>query len=157
MTFRPIKLKKLLFCLFTPLILGVLSFLTAPGLKDVYLALNKPPLSPPPLLFSIVWPILYLMIGVSWYLIADSDSRRKKDALFPFYIQLALTFLWIPLFFGLKLFWAALAELILLWGFTVITMVKFKRIEELAGTLLLPYIVWMSYAIYLNLGVCLLN
>lgn len=153
-----IQWKKLLLCLAIPLAVGGLASLLSGGMAD-YREMNQPPLSPPGWLFPIVWTILYLLMGYASYrvLTADAGPTQINRALTLYGAQLALNFLWPLVFFGIGWYWAAFAVLIVLWVLIYLTMRAFSEIDELAGTLLLPYILWVTFAAYLNLGVALLN
>ena len=152
------NIKKCLLCLIIPLAVGGLSALLAGGMQD-YLQLNQPPLSPPGWVFPLVWTALYLMMGYSAYLVATSDAPReqKKRALLAYGAQLALNFLWSPIFFGLNAYLAAFFILLALWILIYITVRLFSNINERAGDLLIPYLLWVTFAAYLNLGIFLLN
>ena len=150
--------KKLLVCLAIPLAVGGLAALLSGGM-DSYKVLNQPPLSPPGWVFPIVWSILYLLMGYASYRILTSgaDKADIKRALTFYGIQLAINFLWPIIFFGLQWYWAAFVLLILLWAFIYLTMRMFGTIDDTAENLLIPYLLWVTFAGYLNLGVALLN
>lgn len=150
--------KKLLILLAIPLAAGGLSALLAGGFSD-YKTLNQPPLSPPGWVFPVVWSVLYLLMGYASYrvLVSQKDERHIRRALTAYGIQLFLNFLWSPLFFGLHWYLTAFFLLIALWIAIFITMRLFSRLDQVAGDLLLPYLLWVSFASYLNLGVFLLN
>ena len=150
--------KKLLICLAIPLAVGGLSALLSGGMS-AYRGLNQPPLSPPGWVFPVVWSILYLLMGYASYrvLVSGKDEKHILSALIAYGIQLFLNFLWSPIFFGLRWYLAAFFLLIALWVAIFITMRKFLRLDETAGDLLLPYLLWVCFAGYLNLGVYLLN
>lgn len=150
--------KKLLFCLIIPLAVGGLATLISGGM-DSYSVLNQPPLSPPGWIFPIVWTILYLAMGYASYRVLTSQADRNdiKQALTFYGIQLALNFLWPLVFFGLGWYWAAFVLLVLLWIFIYLTMRMFGTIDDTAENLLIPYLLWVTFAGYLNLGVALLN
>ena len=152
------KIKRLLICLAIPLGVGGLSALIAGGFSD-YRDLNQPPLAPPGWLFPIAWTILYLLMGYASYRVLESgkDKGHIRAALTLYGIQLALNFLWSPVFFGLQWRLTAFFLLVILWATIYLTMRKFFRLDPLAGDLLLPYLLWVCYAGYLNLGVFLLN
>ena len=152
------KIKRLLICLAIPLGVGGLSALIAGGFSD-YRDLNQPPLAPPGWLFPIAWTILYLLMGYASYRVLESgkDKGHIRTALTLYGIQLALNFLWSPVFFGLQWRLTAFFLLVILWVAIYLTMRKFFRLDPLAGDLLLPYLLWVCYAGYLNLGVFLLN
>ncbi|MBR5529505.1 MAG: tryptophan-rich sensory protein [Oscillospiraceae bacterium] len=151
--------KKLLLALAIPLGVGALSALLTGGSMANYGNLNRPPLSPPGWLFPVVWTILYLLMGYASYRIwvSDAPEKRKKSALRTYLAQLAVNFLWPLIFFGLQ--WRLLAfwVILLLWVLIYFTIKKFSKIDELAADLLLPYILWVTFAAYLNLGAFLLN
>lgn len=150
--------KKLLICLAIPLAIGGLGALLGGGM-DQYQALNQPPLSPPGWIFPIVWTILYLLMGYASYRVLTADAPRadRKKALTFYGIQLFLNFLWPALFFGLGWFWAAFVLLLALWVMIYLTMHLFGLIDDTAENLLIPYLLWVTFAGYLNLGVALLN
>ena len=150
--------KKLLLSLAIPLGVGGLAALLSGGM-DTYQALQQPPLSPPGWLFPIVWTVLYLFMGYASYRIAKSDApaSQRKAALTFYGIQLFFNFLWPILFFRFQWYWAAFILLLVLWVFIYITMYRFETIDETAENLLIPYLLWVTFAGYLNLGVALLN
>ena len=150
--------KKLLICLGIPLAVGGLSALISGGMGS-YGNFVQPPLSPPGWLFPLVWTILYLLMGYASYRILTSGApeAEKRSVLLFYGAQLALNFLWSPIFFGLSWYLLAFFVLLGLWALIYVTMRKFAKIDELASDLLLPYILWVTFAGYLNLGVYLLN
>ena len=151
--------KLLVICLVIPLAVGGLSALLSGGGMADYGQLNQPPLSPPGWLFPVVWTILYLLMGYASYRVATADAPREKkqQALAVYGAQLLANFLWSPIFFGLELRLTAFFVLVILWVLIYITMRLFSKIDERAGDLLLPYILWVTFAGYLNIGVFLLN
>ena len=152
------NVKKLLLCLAIPLAVGGLASLLSGGMSD-YKTLNQPPLSPPGWVFPIVWSILYLIMGYASYRVASADAQPQqiRKTLTFYGLQLFFNFLWPIVFFGFDAYLAAFAVLVVLWILVVITMWSFDKVDELAGTLLLPYLLWITFAGYLNLGVYLLN
>ena len=153
------NIKPFLISLAIPLGVGILaSLLTGGGMGD-YAVINNPPLSPPGWLFPIVWTVLYLLMGYASYRIFTSgnDPIQVKSALKLYSIQLALNFLWPLLFFGLKWYWAAFVLLLGLWVAIYLTIRAFSAIDEKAGDLLIPYLLWVTFAGYLNAGVAILN
>ena len=153
-----IKWKQLLICLAIPLAVGGLSALISGGMTN-YKTLNQPPLSPPGWIFPVVWSILYLLMGYASYRVLTSGADREKirRALILYGAQLFFNFLWSPVFFGLGWYLAAFFVLLILWVLIYLTMREFSQIDDLSGTLLLPYILWVTFAGYLNLGVYFLN
>ena len=152
------NIKKLLICLGLPLAVGGLSTLLSGGM-DLYSDLVKPPLSPPGWLFPVVWSILFLMMGYASYRILTSDAPKdeKRRALTFYGIQLMLNFLWSPVFFGLGWLLVAFFVLVALWVMILITANSFSQIDKLAGKLLIPYLMWVAFAGYLNFAFYLLN
>ncbi len=151
--------KKLLISLGIPLAVGgIAALLTGGGMSD-YSLLNQPPLAPPGWLFPIVWTVLYLLMGYASYRIvtADGDARQKRKALILYGLQLFFNFLWPLVFFGLEWRLTAFWILLILWVLIFLTIREFSAIDERAGDLLIPYILWVTFAGYLNLSVFLLN
>ena len=151
-----LRWKQLLICLAIPLGVGGLGALLAGGMGG-YGDMVKPPLSPPGWVFPIVWTILYLLMGYASYRIYRSKDLGRKRALQLYAIQLALNFIWPLVFFGGQWYLVAFFVLIALWGFILLTIAAFSKIDQVAADLLLPYLLWVTFAGYLNLGVYLLN
>ena len=152
-----IRWKPFLINLLLPLAVGGLSaFLTADSM-EVYQALRQPPLSPPGWLFPIVWTILYVLMGIAAYLVWVRDSTGRNGALLFYGLQLAFNFVWTLIFFNLQNHGLALLWILILWVLILITTVRFFRETKAAGWLMVPYLLWVSFAVYLNAGVWLLN
>lgn len=151
-------LKRLIINLLIPLSVGGLAALLSGGMSD-YKTLNQPPLSPPGWIFPIVWTVLYLLMGYSAYRVQVSgkDTATIRKALIPYGIQLLLNFIWPIVFFGFHWYLTAFFILVALWVMIYVTIHQFDALDDLAGNLLLPYILWVTFAGYLNLGVFLLN
>ena len=137
---------------------GFSAFLTRDGM-NYFKIVSKPPLSPPTWVFPVMWTILYLMLGAASYLIwvSGASNARRDRALTVYGLGLAVNFLWPIVFFTMRFYLTAFVLLLLLWILAVVTALLFSCIEEKAGKLLIPYIVWLSFAAYLNVGVWLLN
>ena len=152
------KTKKLLIALAIPLAAGGLSWLLSGGSGD-FRALNQPPLSPPGWLFPVVWTVLYLLMGYSSYRVYSLGKNQAKtgDALKLYAAQLLLNFIWPILFFAFRWYLPAFIVLIALWVLILFTLRAFTAIDETAGDLLIPYLLWVTFAGYLNLGVYFLN
>ena len=148
--------KILLFNLVLPLAVGGLSALLSGGMGD-YKNLNQPPLSPPAWVFPLVWSVLYLLMGYAAYRVAVSERSGKGQALRIYGAQLALNFLWSIVFFGFNWYLGAFVVLVALWILIYLTMQKFAEIDKIAGDLLIPYLLWVTFAGYLNFSVYLLN
>ena len=153
-----IQWKKLILCLAIPLGVGGLSaLLTRGGMKE-FATLNQPPLTPPPWVFGVAWTVLYLLMGIASYLVLTSGHPyRARTALTVYGVQLAFNFLWSIWFFNLSAFWFAFGWLIVLWGLILLTTVLFARLSFPAGVLMVPYLLWVTFAAYLNFGVAWLN
>ena len=138
---------------------GVGSAFTTGAIDTWYATLNKPFFSPPNWIFGPVWTLLYLLMGISLYLVwvTKTEKKAKRQGITFFFIQLTLNALWSILFFGLKSPTAAFIGIIALWLAIFLTIKNFLPISKAAGWLLIPYIVWVSFASVLNLSVALLN
>ena len=141
-----------------PLAVGGLAALLSGGM-DNYKIINQPPLSPPGWVFPVVWTVLYLLMGEASYrvLVSGGDRGQIRRALTAYGVQLLLNFLWPLVFFGGQMYLAAFFLLIALWVAIFVTMRLFAKMDETAGDLLIPYLLWVTFAGYLNLGVFLLN
>jgi tryptophan-rich sensory protein len=138
---------------------GALSGVAAGGdLVRFYDELRKPAGTPPPAAFGPAWTVLYLLMGVAaWLVWREGITRRTATALGLFAFQLALNFAWSLIFFGQQRVGVALIEIAVLWLAILATIVAFWRVRPLAGALLVPYLVWVSFATYLNAGIWRLN
>jgi benzodiazapine receptor len=138
---------------------GVGSVSTFKAIPTWYAALKKPPRTPPDRAFGPVWTTLYVLMGVSvffvWRTGLPSDVARIAFVLF--WVQLALNALWSFVFFGLKSTWGGVITIVILWFLILATTVASFRVSTLAGSLLIPYLVWVTIASYLNIGVWWLN
>ncbi len=151
---------KLIFSVLIPLIVGgVSSAFTIPGVRGWYTTLAKPQFNPPNWLFAPVWTVLYIMMGISFYLVWKSSAvpLLKKRAMTLFAAQLCLNFLWSFIFFTLHLKAAALVEISILWIFILLTILTFWKISRPAAWLLVPYICWVSFAGILTYSIWHLN
>lgn len=146
-------------CLLLPLAIGGISgYATASGITDWYVNLNKPSFNPPNYLFGPVWTFLYLLMGVSLFIVWRSPAGPDRtQALRIFVIQLTLNFLWSFLFFRFNLPGLALLEIIMIW-ISILTMILlFGRISKPAAYLQIPYLLWVSFATVLNGAIWYLN
>jgi translocator protein len=152
---------KLVVCCAVPTLVGVMGsfFTTNDSLGNWYANLNKPPFNPPNWIFGPVWTTLYIMMGVSAFLIwlKGLDSKIVRIALVCFIIQLFLNGIWTPLFFGLHSPLLGLIDIILLLNAIIVTVYVFFKISRPAGLLLVPYLAWVSFATILNASLYLLN
>lgn len=155
-----IDFKKLITSIAVPLIVGFLSsFFTINSIPTWYQTLTKPMLTPPNWLFAPAWTIIYILIGVSLYFvwIKGFKNKKVKTAIYFFSVQLILNFFWTFLFFGLKSPFIASMEIVALWILILLTIIKFYKISKMAAYMLIPYILWVSFASYLSFSVFLLN
>ncbi|MCI9585570.1 MAG: tryptophan-rich sensory protein [Bacilli bacterium] len=143
--------KKLIIYILIPLIVGgIVALITMPFMD--YNSLKQPPLAPPGFLFPIVWTILYILMGVSTYLVS-----KKETVPMIYYVQLGVNALWSIIFFVFKLRLFAFAWIILLVILVVKMIIEFYKIDKVASYLQIPYLLWILFAGYLNLGIYLLN
>ena len=151
--------KTLLLCLVIPLAAGGIGALLAGGFSGSYEAMYKPLLSPPGWVFPVVWTLLYLLMGYASYLVYTSEASmpRKRRALTVYAVQLVINLLWPLFFFRLGWYTFAFIWLLLLIAAVLLCRMLFRYIERRAGDLLLPYLIWLFFAAYLNLGVAILN
>ncbi len=131
--------------------------LTREGVKEWYPHLIKPYGTPPDIVFPIMWTILYILMAISLTLLWISNTIEKKVAFLLFGIQLLLNFMWSWLFFYLQSPTIALVDIILLWFFVFLTICAFWRHTRYGSCLLLPYLIWITYAFYLNLCIWIYN
>lgn len=151
-----IQWKKLIICLAIPLAVGGISTLMTRNSMETFELINKPALSPPGWLFPVVWTLLYILMGIASYLVLTS-GKQNSTALIIYGIQLIFNFLWSIIFFNFRLYFFAFIWLILLWLLILKTTVLFYRISKYAGYLMLPYLLWVTFAGYLNYTISLLN
>ncbi len=152
-----INWKSLLWNLALPLLTGGLAALITQSSMKQFASLNQPPLSPPGWLFPVVWTILYTLMGISSYLVSQSDNPLKNTALRVYGIQLGVNFFWPILFFRLQAFLGAFFWLLLLWILILVMIVLFYKVKPIAGLLQIPYFLWVTFAAYLNLAIYFLN
>ena len=134
------------------------SFFTTSSITNWYAFINKPLFSPPNWIFAPVWTLLYILMGISAFLIwKKRDNLKTKQALIFYGIQLILNALWSIIFFGMHNPGLAFLEIIILWLFILITLIKFYKINKTAGILFIPYLLWVSFASILNYAIWMLN
>lgn len=153
------KLRTLLIAVAIPLLVGAVAGLLTRNSMQVFEGLQQPPFAPPGVLFPIVWTILYALMGIASYLIYTSgkDPEEVSSALTVYGVQLVVNFLWPIVFFRFGWYTFAFFWLILLWVLVIYTILLFYRISKPAVWLMVPYLIWLTYAAYLNLGIVLLN
>ena len=144
--------------IFTEAVGGLSGWLTREGTELYQTTIIKPPLSPPGIVFPIVWSILFALMGVGAtriYLSPASNARSR--ALGIFLLQLAFNFFWSIIFFNLQNFGLALLWLMVLWALIIWMIRSFHTIDPLSAWLQIPYLLWVTFAAYLNFGVWRLN
>lgn len=151
-----IQWKTLILCLAVPLAVGGLAALLTKDSMSVFASVNKPALSPPGWLFPVVWTILYVLMGTASYLIVTSGKDSAK-ALRLYGIQLVFNFFWPLLFFCLEQYLLSFLWLVVLWFLILGTAASFFTISRTAGYLMIPYLLWVTFAGYLNFFIWLLN
>ena len=149
------KLSQKLLYILTPLIGGSIVGLIINKSID-YNYLVNPPLSPPSYLFPIVWSILYLLIGISYYIYRKNNNDDSLTIKL-YYIQLILNYLWSIIFFTLKLRTLAVIWIIVLAITIIYLMIRFYKEERTSFYLFIPYILWVLFATYINIGIVVLN
>ena len=132
---------------------------TADAIPNWYVYLNKPVFSPPNWIFGPVWTLLYMFMGIAFYLVFIKGYKKQniKTASNYFLAQLALNFIWTPIFFGLRSPLFGLIIIIAMWILIIVTMKKFYPISKPAFYLLVPYLLWVTFATILNGAILVLN
>ena len=138
---------------------GALSgWLTRAASKAYSETILKPPLSPPGWVFPVVWTILFALMGIGAARVSLSEPSAKRSlGLNLFVAQLVVNFFWSPVFFNLQAFGFAFFWLLLLWGLVLAMILVFRKTDPTAAKLQIPYLIWLTFAAYLNLGVWYLN
>ena len=148
--------KTLVICIAIPLIVGGLSALLTKNGMETFKYANKPPLTPPDWLFPVVWSLLFILIGIASYLVFTSQ-QSSQTALTVYGLQLVFNFFWSIFFFNCHWYLFSFFWLVALWFLIILTIKQFRQSSRLAGYLMIPYLLWVSFAGYLNFGVYLLN
>lgn len=152
------RLKTLLKSFIITVIFAVIGGLFSIGASAVYDSLKLPPLAPPSALFGWVWPILYLLMALAFNLILQlRPSNEREEAAKCYLVQLVVNAAWPLFFFRLKFFWIAAVIDAALVAMVFLTIKRFRALNQLAGNLLIPYLLWILFALYLNIGVTILN
>jgi benzodiazapine receptor len=138
---------------------GIGAVFTTPAIPTWYAGLNKPAFNPPNTVFFPVWTTLYTLMGIAVFLVwrKGLSERPVRVAVGIFAIQLVLNTAWSIIFFGLQSLFVALIAIAFLWIAIVVNIVTFWRISKAAGALLIPYILWVSFASLLNYSIWMLN
>lgn len=138
-----------------PLAVGIASALLSGDMSDS--TFNKPPLSPPAYLFPVVWTILYILMGISSYIIYSSNNQNKDTAITSYAIQLFFNFFWSIIFFKFAQYLLAFIWLLILIALIIRMIYQFYKIKPLAAYLQIPYLLWCLFAAYLNFMIYRLN
>lgn len=136
---------------------GGISAILTRGNMDIYDRITMPPLSPPSILFPIVWTVLYLLMGISAARIYIENNKKWSNALTVWSAQLFLNFVWSILFFNLHAFLFSFIWLIALLILIVVMIIKFFKYDRISSYLQIPYLLWVTFAGYLNFAIYLLN
>lgn len=154
------KIKPYIISILIALGVGGLSALITRDNMDIYDRIVMPPLAPPGFFFPIVWTVLYTLMGISSariYLKGREEGALVGDSLKVYALQLAVNFFWSIIFFNFEAFLFAFIWLILLWVLIIIMIREFYAIDPLAAYLQIPYLLWVTFAAYLNLAIYILN
>lgn len=158
------EIKNFLISVLIPLLVGGVSTLlsnliSGQVIRSNYSQLIKPGFAPPGYIFPIVWTILFILMGISAYIInkKGNELAKVKDAMFYYKLQLVLVFLWSILFFGFNLRLTALIDLIILLITVIVMILKFYKINKAAAYLNIPYLAWLIYAFFLNYFIWMIN
>lgn len=151
------------FMIALPLIIGSIASVFTISAQESFGAFKQPPLAPPAWLFPVVWTILYIMMGIASYLIyrvivkKPAEKKLKIAELVVFYIQLAFNFVWTLLFFNADAKYFAFGWLMAMWLMILALIIMTFRNQKIAAWLLLPYLLWCTFAAYLNISIAILN
>lgn len=154
---RKFSLTDLLIFIVATELVGAVSALISGSFRDFYSEITRPPLSPPAIVFPIVWVILYALMGISAYMIFVSRSLARKNALIVYAVQLAVNFSWSIIFFRFRLLNIAAFIAVLLAILVGIMIYMFAKIKKFAGLINIPYLLWSIFAAYLAIGTAILN
>jgi benzodiazapine receptor len=150
---------KLSICILIPLLVGAISgYFTSTSITTWYETLNKPSFNPPNYLFGPVWTTLYILMGISLFLVLNkAKDLEKNKIIFVFSIQLILNFLWSFLFFKFQQLGLALAEILIMWCSILFMIIVFYKTNKLAALINIPYLLWVSFATILTYSIYTLN
>lgn len=154
---RKFSLTDLLIFIVVTELVGAVSALLSGNFRDFYSEIIRPPLSPPAIIFPIVWAVLYAIMGISAYMIFLNRSPLRKNALTVFAVQLAVNFSWSIIFFRFRLLNIAGFVAVLLAVLVAIMVYMFAKIKKSAGLINIPYLLWSIFASYLAIGTAILN
>ncbi len=156
---KKIHIGILIITIVVPVAVGMISaFLSYKGMA-IYATMSKPPLSPPAWVFSVAWTVLYIVMGVASYfvVVSDADSMLKVTAMLLYGVQLVMNFFWSLIFFNWNNYILAFVWLMFMWCLVIVCAWRFYAVKPIAGYLMIPYILWLTFAAYLNLGAYILS
>ncbi|MEO0198796.1 MAG: TspO/MBR family protein [candidate division WOR-3 bacterium] len=153
------KIVKFIISLGTPLLIGVVGgIFTSSSVQTWYREISKPSFTPPSWVFGPAWTLLYILMGISFYLVWVKNFGGRAQFILPLYAgQLLLNLLWSLFFFGLKNPLLGLFDIVFLWLLILLNVYNFWKVSLVSGVLLIPYLMWVTFATALNAGVVLLN
>ena len=155
------KIGEIAIAIIIPLLVGGISSLLTMDGMDKFKYLAQPLLSPPSWLFPIVWTILYILMGISSYLIYKNKNvfyyEEKEMSLLLYIIQLIFNFFWSIIFFNMQKFIFAFVWLLILWVLVLFLILNAKKVNKISAYLLIPYLLWLTFAGYLNIMIAILN
>jgi translocator protein len=156
---KNLNIMKLAGCIALPLITGcIIGYIIKDDISTWYAQLQRPVFDPPNWVFAPVWTLLYILMGISYYMILElKPGETRSKSLMIFYIQLALNFFWSLIFFSFHRPAAALFEIALLRASILLMIILFRRLKPVAAYLQAPYLLWVSFAALLNAGVWMMN
>jgi len=153
---KKFNLRSLLYYTTIPLMLAFTISMLIPNYQDFYSSLNKP-FEIDSKVFIVVWSVLYVLMGISAYLVDNSGKENIKSSLVFYYLQLFVNLMWPVIFFWLQRILLALGVLMLLIIMVIVLMIKFFKINKTSTYLLIPYLLWLIFACYLNFQIYILN
>ncbi len=154
------KIKSYIIGILIPIAVGALSAFLTRGNMDIYDKIVMPAFAPPGFLFPVVWTILYTLMGISSTIIYRSDAvdkEARQNALFIYKLQLIINFFWSLIFFNQQAFLLSFIVILVLWALILIMILEFNKINKTAAILQIPYLLWVTFAGYLNLMIYILN
>ena len=153
------KRLELSLCILIPLFIGAIAgYYTSTSITTWYVTLNKPSFNPPNYLFGPVWTLLYILMGISLFIVLNKAKDAEKSKIyFAFSIQLILNFLWSFLFFKFQQLGLALAEILLMWCSILFMIIVFYKTNKFAALINIPYLLWVSFATILTYSIYTLN
>lgn len=155
------EIGKIIIAILIPLVIGGLSAFFTKDAMSNFKNLNQPFLSPPAWLFPVAWTILYILMGISSYIVYKNKNvflyKERDNYLILYIVQLIFNFCWSIIFFNIKAYYFAFFWLICLWILILLLIINAKKINKIAYYLLIPYIIWVTFAGYLNIMIAILN